>query len=276
MIRTSVVLASMLPGLLVAPAFGQWVEFADETGSRIDATQDPNSGPSVIVSNPDEKDYAWGDVDQDGDIDLVGVYKQIGTTTGKRRNVLLMNEGIADGHAFNGVLVDRTTQYATASSVTLPPELGGGISQGFLDLTNDRDVILVDVNGDTWLDIVTATTLSGIPAGTNGGKSISHPRIYINLQDDPPGSGIWQGFIFDDEDRIPTQPTEPRFCAVAAGDVDGDSDLDLYFGDYEQGGSRPVDLDNRLFINNGFGYFSDESEARMTYDQREVSFSMAV
>ncbi len=136
----------------MAPAFGQWVEFADETESRIDDSQDPNSGPSVIGSNPDEKDYAWGDVDNDGDVDLVAVYKQLGTTRGKRRNVLLMNEG--------GILVDRTTQYATASTVTLPPEVGGGISQGFLDPTNDGDVILADLNGDGWLDIITATTLS--------------------------------------------------------------------------------------------------------------------
>ncbi|MCZ6698248.1 MAG: FG-GAP-like repeat-containing protein, partial [Planctomycetota bacterium] len=207
-------------------------------------------------------------VDRDGDTDLVMVYKQLGTTTGKRRNVLLMNEG--------GVLVDRTTQFATASTVTLPPEVGGGTSQGFLDLTNDRDVIVVDVNGDGWPDIVTATSLSGIPAGTNGGKSISHPRVYINLKDDPPGSGIWQGFIFDDADRIPTQPTEPRFLSVSAGDVDGDLDPDLYFGDHDQGGSRTSDLDNRLLINNGSGYFSDESEVRMTYEQREVSFCQAV
>ncbi len=118
MTRISLALTVAIMGLTVAPAFGQWVEFADETGSRIDDSQDPNSGPGVIVSNTDEKDYAWGDVDNDGDVDLVTVYKQLGTLRGTRRNVLMMNEG--------GVLVDRTTQYATASTVTLPPEVGGG------------------------------------------------------------------------------------------------------------------------------------------------------
>ncbi len=110
-----------------------WVQFADETVTRLVAD------PAVGADDVEEKDYAWGDVDQDGDIDLVVVRKQIGSTPGRRPNVLFMNEGIAEGHAINGVLVDRTEQYATESD-------DGG--QGFLDETNDRDVALVDVNGD--------------------------------------------------------------------------------------------------------------------------------
>ncbi len=250
--------------LFCAPAFGQgWVRFFNETATRIDTTQDPNSGPTVIVNNPDEKDYAWDDVDNDGDVDLVGVYKQLGTTTGKRRNVLLMNQG--------GVLTDRTTAFISNETGTI----GVVGSQGFLDLTNDRDVIIADVNNDGWKDIVTAVTLSGGAGGTPGNKMISHPRIYINRGDDPPSSGNWLGFIFDDLNRVPTMAAEPRFCAVSAGDIDGDSDLDLLFGDYEQGGARPVDLNNRLWINNGAGYFTDQSEARMTFVEREVSFCMA-
>ncbi len=241
-----------------------WVTFCNETTVRVDTSQDPNSGPGVFETNPDEKDYAWGDLDQDGDIDLVIVNKQLGTTPGRRRNVLLMNEG--------GVLVDRTTLYATASSVTLQ---GAGGSQGFLDLTNDRDVVVVDVNGDGWLDVVTATTLSGGAGGTVGDKAISHPRVYINLQDSPPGSGNWAGLNFDDVSRIPTMPAEPRFCAVSAGDIDNDGDEDLYLGDYQQGGARPVDVNDRLWINDGTGFFTDESAARMTVEMLESSFAMA-
>ena len=47
-------------------ASAQWVTFVDETGARI------VSDPSLGASDIDEKDYAWGDLDQDGDIDLVG------------------------------------------------------------------------------------------------------------------------------------------------------------------------------------------------------------
>jgi hypothetical protein len=223
-------------------AEAQWVDFADETATRLSADA------ALAGANPDEKDYAWDDLDNDGDTDLVAVHKQLGTTTGRRRNVLFMNEG--------GVLVDRTNLYATASAVTLQ---GIGPSQGFLDETNDRDVVLADVDGDGWVDIITATTLSGGAGGTVGDKAISHPRVYMNLGDSPPGSGNWQGFNFDDVNRIPTLPSEPRFCSVSAGDLDGDNDIDLYFGDYQQptSSARPVDLNDRLLLNDGSGYFTD-------------------
>ena len=159
----------------------QFAKFVDETSQR-----------SVVAGNLfatdiEEKDYAWGDVDQDGDTDLIVVRKVPFTSPGGRPNVLFMNEGIDDGQVHNGVLVDRTSLYAPA----------------FLDLTNDRDVVLVDVDGNGWLDIVTATTLGGL----DNPKSITHPRIYINLGNDAKGN--WQGFVYDNVNRIPTFPFEP-------------------------------------------------------------------
>ncbi|MEE8287218.1 MAG: VCBS repeat-containing protein, partial [Gammaproteobacteria bacterium] len=134
---------------------GDWIEYTNETPARLIADS------TLGANDTKEKDYAWGDVDRDGDIDLVVVRKEIGSTLGRHRNVLFMNE--------DGALTDRTDDYATAAD-------DGG--QGFLDLTNDRDVALVDVDGDGWLDIVTVTTLGqGLP------KTISHPRIYLNLKE---------------------------------------------------------------------------------------------
>ncbi|MAG58699.1 MAG: hypothetical protein CMJ83_20615 [Planctomycetes bacterium] len=240
-------LAVAVVGLFAMSAPAQWVDFDDETSFRLSASAGLGS------ADPQEKDYAWGDVDQDGDIDLVCVRKQPWTTTGRFPNVLFMNEG--------GILVDRTTQFASDSAVAN--------SQGFLDATNDRDVKLADLNGDGWLDMVTAVTLSGTEP-----KYISHPRVYINRQND--GSGMWLGFTFDDENRMPTMPAEPRFCSVSVGDVDGDGDLDVYMGDYQQGpGTRVVDLNDRLFINDGTGYFADESATRMSVTMLESSFGMA-
>jgi ribosome biogenesis GTPase len=102
----------------------------------------------------------------------------------------------------------------------------------FLTPTNDRDVALVDVDDDGWLDIVTAAALSD-PAP----KHIGHPRIYINKGQDA-GTGDWLGFRYE-EARIPEVLSHvgnsgfiPRFAAVAAGDVTGDGLPDLCFSDY--------------------------------------------
>jgi hypothetical protein len=226
---------------LSAPVSAQpdWVQFNNETATRI------NAAAGVSTSDTAEKDYIWGDVDQDGDIDLIAVRKLAFTTGGSgafRTNVLFMNE--------NGVLVDRTADYANTSDV--PGD------NGFLTPTNDRDVILADVTGDGWLDIVTAVTLSdGSP------KHLAYPRIYRNLG--APG-GVWQGFVHEDA-RIPQFegnaasgfPHAPRFCSLDAGDIDNDGDLDIYLGDYDSGGAQTLDFNDRLLINDGNGFFSDQT-----------------
>lgn len=126
-----------------------------------------------------------------------------------------------------GVLTDRTATLAPA----------------FLDATDDRDVQLADFNGDGWLDIVTAGTFS------------EAPRILMNRGRDK--AGAWLGFAFDPA-RIPAFSPPPKFCSVAAGDVTGGLGPDLYFTDYEN------DLEDRLLINDGSGFFSDETTARLT------------
>lgn len=218
--------------------------------------KDPNrirnpdgSMATQVTTDPDEKDYAWGDLDRDGWIDLVVVRKQPAHGLGKRPNQLLMNE--------NGVLVDRTSQLAADSSV--PGDFG------FLTPTNDLDSQIVDVDGDQWPDVVTAVTLSdGDP------KHISHPRVYRNK-----GAigGVWQGLRYE-EARIPQildfatgLPLAPHFGSVSAGDVTGDGFPDLYFADFNgstgTAGSGPG-VDDRLLVNTGAGVFVDSLQTLMT------------
>ena len=207
-----------------------WITYDERTAELVN--------PAIVGDDPlgrndaEEKDYAWGDLDHDGDIDLVVVRKVIGTNPNGRRNVLLMNE--------NGALVDRTLLYA---------RVGDDGGQGFLDITPDRDVALVDVDGDGWLDIVTA------PAGLDDPplpKTISHPRLYMNLGA-PEGS--WLGFQYQ-EGRMPQLVEEPNFCGIGFGDVTGDGAPDLYFTDYNN------ELEDRLLVNDGAGFFTDETAAR--------------
>lgn len=244
----AIALAAVGTFVAAASAGDPWIQFENQTGQRL-ITDDS----SVGSGDTQEKEFSVADLDQDGDIDVVLVRKQPFTSTGRRRNVLYMNEGIAEGHSVDGVLVDRTEEYA--------PEM--------LHATNDRAVVIADINNDGWLDIVTSTTLSGSQP-----KSISHPRVYLNLGND--GDGNWLGFELGETDRIPTMPVEPRFCWVDAGDVTGDGNLDLYFTDYIQGPyGRPFDLGDRLLINDGTGWFSDESDNRMSNQMLESSFGMS-
>ena len=162
--------------LVVTPAYaggGAWVNFNNETGTRISAPA------GITTSDPREKDYAWGDVDGDGDTDLVIVRKQPFTSTGKDTNVLLLNQ--------NGVLTDATS-LVTASDV--------GGDNGFETPTNDRDVILVDVDNDGWLDMVTATTLTD-----NHLRWSKRPVRCSNLNASPEGFRHY---------RRQRQRTEPR------------------------------------------------------------------
>ena len=95
------------------------------------------------------------------------------------------------------------------------------------------------------IDVVTAVALAD-----NQPKHMSHPRVYMNLQEI---DGVWQGFRYED-DRIPLMHPEagPRFASVAAGDVTGDGAPDLHFSDYDDGGPQIFDFNDRLLINDGF------------------------
>ncbi len=214
-------LSAALGGLFNAASAQDWVSYVDETSTRLVAAADVGSDDTV------EKDLISGDVDGDGDLDLIVARKVRFSNPGGLRNVLFMNE--------LGVMTDRTA--------TLAPD--------FLDETDDRDVILADFNGDGWLDVVTATTFA------------DQPRIYMNRG--APG-GTWLGFEFQDAGRIAAFSPPPKFCAVAAGDVNGDNRPDLFFVDYDN------DLEDRLLINDGTGFFTDETDTRMSEEMSESVF----
>ncbi len=139
-------------GLIAAPVLGgDWVTYTNESAGRL------SSIPFVGLQDAEEKDYAVGDVDHPMsnpvDLDLVVVRKEPFMTSGGKRNVLFMN--------LNGVLTDKTETF-------IP---------GFLDLTNDRDVVLADINNDDWLDIVTATACLGCDTST----VVDDARVFLNL-----------------------------------------------------------------------------------------------
>jgi hypothetical protein len=261
MSRTPGVLA--LPAallLLAAPAVAQlgnpWLTFTKQPAQL--------ALPQLTLSDADTQVlFRTGDLDQDGWDDVVAVRKQQASQLGKRRAYLLMNE--------SGVLTDETDAYATASDV--PGD------SGFLTPCNNRECVLADVDGDGWLEVITAASLSdGDP------KALSHPRVYLNRGED--AGGNWLGLRNEDA-RIPQLytvgglPVAPRFCGLDASDVTGDGAADLYFVDYDgtETGifeAAGTDLNDRLLVNDGNGFFTDESFARLTTMQLKSGFGADV
>jgi len=230
--QTLLILAVSSALALGAPrATGQaaWVQFTEESSARI-------SGPANLgVSDPEEKDIAVGDVDNDGDTDMVIVRKKPFTTSppgtgiGARPHVLYLNEG--------GVMTILTNTYA--------PDLNNP--------SDARAVELADVDNDGWLDMVIANS------------AYDAPRILMNQGSGPSG---WLGF--DEENfRFPPLPAPPHFCGLGVGDANGDGYADIYFVDYLN------TLEDRLWFNNGAaqpGYFTDVTSTNLSSLLAQSSF----
>src|SRR5262245_58988301 len=125
-----------LSGAASAQLNQQWGTFTHQP-SKLVVT------PTAISDADTQVVFRTADLDKDGWDDVVAVRKQQAAQLGKRRAFLLMN--------VNGVLTDKTAQYATAADV-----VG---DQGFNTPVNNREVAIADVNNDTWLDVVTAVSL---------------------------------------------------------------------------------------------------------------------
>ena len=253
--------ALLLPRPAGAQLDDRWAAF-EQAADRVVAAH-------PVADSDHEADLACGDLDVNGEADLVVVRKEPFMTLGRRTNVLLLGIG--------GKLVDRTEAFASRSDVEG--------DRGFLTPTNDRDVVVADLDGDGFPECVTAVDQSpGAP------KHVSHPRVYANLgRDEDRG---WRGLAHEDG-RFPAlvhldsgEPILPHFMAVAAGDVDADGDLDLYFGDYDlvirPGEERPgmqepgEDGDDRLLLNDGKGSFRDASAERVAREALASRFCNSV
>jgi hypothetical protein len=218
--------------------------------------------PGTSISDSDTQAmFQPGDLDADGWLDVVAVRKEQSSQLGKRPSMLLMN--------ISGVFTDQTAQYASVSDTVH--------DNGFLTPRNTREVGLGDVDNDGWLDMVTANTLSdGDP------KHISHPQVYRNLGQN--GGGDWLGFRAENARTpqlmtftAPPKAVAPRFGGMALADVTGDGRPDAWFADYDTTETNIVevagnDLNDRLLVNQGNGYFTDESATRLTTAQLSSQF----
>ena len=160
------------------------------------------------------QDVALGDIDGDGDLDLV--FANAGYQATGEQNRIFVNDG-------TGTFTEATAGNLPASCDT------------------STCVVLGDVDGDGDLDLMFG----------NGSRSPDRNCLYLN-----DGRGH-----FDDGAARELPDVIGDVVSVALGDIDGDGDLDLAVG--KQGGYYSFWLQNRLYLNDGNGSFTDATAARM-------------
>ncbi len=208
-------------------------------------------------TNRDSEDVGIADFDGDGDLDIVVVSED------DRVNELYFNDGagrFSDEGArlpvegtTNGVVVgdlngDGFPDILFANNGQDAVIVNDGTGN-FVDETAERlprsgdvtqDLELGDVDGDGDLDLVVANE------GANA--------LYIN-----DGAGRFRD---ESATRIPRRDGGEETREADFGDVDGDGDLDLLFANVAAfvAGADPR---NRLLINDGAGFFTDETSSRL-------------
>jgi hypothetical protein len=225
------------------------------------------NGSDISADAHDTYAVALGDVDGDGDLDLiVGNWNEA--------NRLYLNNGTADpwsGVSGSNISADAHETYAVAlgdvdgdgdldlivgnygqanrlylNNGTANPWSGVSGSNISADAHSTRSVALGDVDGDGDLDLIV-------------GNLNEANRLYLNNGTANPWNGVSGSNISADAHTT---------RSLVLGDVDGDGDLDLIVGNHEQA--------NRLYLNNGTANpWNGVSGSNITADSH-VTWSVAL
>ncbi len=241
-------------------------KFADLTGIRMPSDSDLTSA------------VALGDIDRDGDLDLV-----IGNSG---QNRLYINDGAgtfqdataarfpADGDSTNAVVLGDVDGDGDLDAIigNSPLPLGGQNrlyindgAGGYFDATSMRmpsvsdpttSLALGDVDSDGDLDLVIANGLTRY-------FSTEPDRLYLN-----DGAGV-----YSEATALRLPVSADATSGVALADVDAYGDLDIVFGNAKIAYLSPP-MPNRLLLNDGAGTFVDATSAYMPGDDESVCLAI--
>ena len=240
--------------------FQDWLWLNDGDGNFTDATV-----TNLPVNAVHSLDAAFGDVDNDGDLDIfVAITDNLGTPG---QNRLLINNG--SGEFFDetalrlpalqdislAVAIGDLDGDADADIVVANRETGGSrilVNDGvgfFTDQSSQRfvspppfagDVVAQDLNGDDSPDLVFARYFE------------STPVVFINS-----GAGFFT------EETSERTPVFDGGHGVAVADVDADGDADMFLTTQER---------SRLLLNDGTGIFEDATETNLPIDSAVIRY----
>jgi len=232
-----------------------WVTFRDETDTRLMA---PPVGPEGFTCtgagaigwlecDPEEKDIAVADFNDDGHPDIIVVRKRPFSTPGKRADLLLLFD------PEQRVFRDQSELLAGAEP------------------SDARDVFAGDLDGDRRPDLAIAATFADPPHFLRnlGGRC----EQWQGLERKQEWAPVRPGCAAND-DQCHYDVPNIHFCAIGGGDVDGDGYTDLYLANYEapQTGTRDALLINRIAQQ---GRFVLETASRLG-DRAENRFGTSV
>lgn len=220
-----------------------------------------NAGERLPRAGRDSEDVGIADFDEDKDLDIVIVSED------DEVNELYLNRGDGSFEAAGDRLpVTGVSNAVVVADINIdghPDILIGNNGQNrilindgnanFSDETGDRLPAIEDITQDIELGDVDG---DGDPDLLVGNEDRN--RLLLN-----DGSGV---FTDDSEARIPLREAPEETREADFGDIDGDGDLDILFANTEafvEGALRQ----NRLLINDGKGFFTDETAQRLPEDQ---------
>ncbi|HSH05619.1 MAG TPA: FG-GAP-like repeat-containing protein [Anaerolineae bacterium] len=202
-------------------------------------------------------DLAWGDIDNDGDMDLATasnfgqpnqIYMNLGDygwgmpiTVGQALSQTgALALGDVNGDGYLDIAYGTGGSFDSENEVYLNDTMGGWLPAARLgdEAVDTRSLALGDVDGDEDLDVV---------VGNYGAWN----HLYRNAGDGTFSPAIELGRVVSNTE------------AVALGDVDGDGDLDVVIGN--DGGG------NEVYLNNGTGDFSLGWESVEKFSTRGIA-----